>query len=258
MRLDNYLVEKGFFESRTKAKSIITSKLIMVNDKTIDKPSFDIKDTDIVKVLNDNCPYVSRGGLKLQGAINFFNLDFNDMVILDIGSSTGGFTDCALQHGAKLVYAVDVGKNQMHESLRNNPKVKLYEETNIKDIDNFEEKIDYVLMDVSFVSIEYIIDFIYKFVKEAKAFICLIKPQFEVGKMYLKGGIVKDKSLYKKVLESIISKLNEYNLGIYDLKLSPIKGGSGNIEFLSLIKEGKTKVNIIKFLGELNDQKTNC
>lgn len=256
MRLDNYLVLKRYFESRTKAQSIIKDKLIKVNDKIIDKASFEVNDNDTIEVISDNCPYVSRGGLKLSEAIKVFNLDFKDKVILDIGASTGGFTDCAIKHGAKLVYAVDVGRDQLHESLRNNPHVISYEETNIKDIDSFDEKIDYVVMDVSFVSIEYIIEYIYKFVNEADAFMCLIKPQFEVGKMYLKNGIVKDKSLYRKVLESIVEKLKEYNLGIVDIRLSPIKGGSGNKEFLSLIKKGESKININAFLGDIDDKKT--
>jgi len=255
MRLDNYLVLKGYFDSRTKAQSIIKSKLVKVNDKIIDKPSFDINDNDVVLVTKDNCPYVSRGGLKLEEAIKVFNLDFKDKVVLDIGSSTGGFTDCAIKHGARLVYAVDVGRDQLHESLKNNPKVISYEETNIKDIDSFENKIDYVVMDVSFVSIEYIIEYIYKFVSESDAFMCLIKPQFEVGKMYLKNGIVKDKNLYRKVLENIIAKLSEYNLGIVDIRLSPIKGGSGNKEFISLIKKGESKININAFLGDIDDKK---
>lgn len=251
MRLDNYLVNNNLTKSRSKAQSLIKDGNILVNNNVILKASYEIKDTDVIIVKEDNCPYVSRGGLKLEEAINKFNLNFNDKIILDIGSSTGGFTDCALKHGAKLVYAVDVGTNQLDASLKNNNKVISMENTNIKDIKEFDNKIDYILMDVSFVSIEYLLPSLVKFINEAIGFVCLIKPQFEVGKIKLKNGIVKDKKLYKEVLQNIINELNLYNLGINKLTISPIKGGSGNTEFLALIKKCETKININSFLGEI-------
>ncbi len=256
MRLDNFLVLNKNIESRNKANILIKEGNVLVNNKKILKPSFDVDDSDEIEIIKE-LSYVSRGGLKLEGAIKVFNLDFRDKVILDIGSSTGGFTDCALKHGAKLVYAVDVGKNQLHPTLKNDKRVISYEETNIRDITSFSLKLDYVVMDVSFVSIEYLLPSISRFMNEAYASIILIKPQFEVGKMHLKNGIVKDKNLYKKILENIINELSKYDLGIMDLKLSPIKGGSGNTEFLSLIKKGESRVNILSFLGEINDKKDN-
>lgn len=238
MRLDLYLTEQKLTESRTKAKSLIEGSLVMVNDKIITKCSFDVSDTDTVKIIGDNCPYVSRGGLKLEAAINTFNLDFKDKVILDIGASTGGFTDCSLQHGAKLVYAVDVGSNQLHHTLLDNPKVVSMEKTNVKDLKELPSKIDYVVMDVSFVSVEYLLPFIYKFIKEAEGFVLLIKPQFELGHIKLKNGVVKDSKTHLRVIENIKKELNKYNLGIYNLAPSPILGGDGNKEFLALVKNG--------------------
>lgn len=253
MRLDLYLFENNYFESRNKAKSEIELGHIEVNGKVINKPSYDVSDIDTIKISEDVLPYVSRGGLKLLGAINAFNLDFNNKVVLDIGASTGGFTDCSLKHGAALVYAVDVGSNQLHESLKNNPKVISYENTNIKDI-NIPYS-DIILMDVSFVSIEYLLPYIEKLITNDNYFICLIKPQFEVGKIKIKGGIVKDRNQYLKILNNINLELKKYNLGISKIMLSPILGGSGNKEFIVEIKRGiETKINFISFLGSvLND-----
>ena len=216
--------------------SLFFNVRVLVNGKK-EKASYDAKDDDLIELVNIN-PYVSRGGLKLEGAINSFHLDFNNKIILDIGASTGGFTDCSLKHGAKLVYAVDVGTNQLDESLRNNPKVISYEQTNIKDIDKFDNDIDYLVMDVSFVSIEHLLPSISKFISDKNALITLIKPQFELGQINMKNGIVKDKKLHLKVLNNVFEELKKDNLGIYKLIESPILGGSGNKEFLALIKRG--------------------
>lgn len=239
MRLDIYLTENNHTESRTKAKSLIEASLVTVNGKIVTKSSFEVNEEDEVKIIGNNNPYVSRGGLKLEAAINNFNLDFKDKVILDIGASTGGFTDCALQHGARLVYAVDVGSDQLHPSLRNNPKVVSMEKTNVKDLKPLPNPIDFVVMDVSFVSIEYLLPFIYKFVMEAKdGFVMLIKPQFELGHQKLKNGVVKDSKTHLRVIENVKNELNKYNLGIYNLITSPILGGDGNKEFLAYVKNG--------------------
>ena len=239
MRLDIYLTENNHTESRTKAKSLIEASLVMVNGKIISKSSFEINEDDEVKIIGNNNPYVSRGGLKLEAAINNFNLDFKDKVVLDIGASTGGFTDCALQHGAKLVYAVDVGSDQLHPSLKNNPKVVSMEKTNVKDLTSLPSPIDFVVMDVSFVSIEYLLPYIYKFVMEASdGFVMLIKPQFELGHQKLKNGVVRDSKTHLRVIENVKAELNKYNLGIYNLIPSPILGGDGNKEFLAYVKNG--------------------
>lgn len=247
MRLDLYLVSNNYFKTRNKAQDAIKQNIIYVNNKLITKPSFDIIDGDAIKIKGDICPYVSRGGYKLEGAIKEFNLDFKDKVIVDIGSSTGGFTDCSLQHGAKKVYAIDVGSNQLDSKLKNDNRVISMENTNIKDVDNFPDEIDYLVMDVSFVSIEYLLDSINKHITNKNMLVCLIKPQFELGKTYLKNGVCKDKNLHLEVLNNVSKALEDYNLGIYKLIPSPILGGSGNKEFLALIKRNiKTNINFIE------------
>lgn len=246
MRLDLYLVENGFYESRNKAKDAIEASCVALDGKIITKSSFDVTN-QVVEIVKNNNPYVSRGGLKLEAAIKEFRLDFKDKVIVDIGASTGGFTDCALAFNAAKVYAVDVGTNQLSEKLLNDERVISLEQTNIVDIPYFPEKIDYFVMDVSFVSIEYLLKDIEKFIDNDNALICLIKPQFEVGKIYMKNGIVKDRTVHIKVLENVNNALLEYNLGIDKLIPSPILGGSGNKEFLALIKRNvKTRINFIE------------
>ncbi len=247
MRVDKYLVEKGFFDSRTKAQEALRSQAVLVDGVLIDKPNFEINEAVEIKIIKEICPYVSRGGLKLKGAITAFNIDFKDKVVLDIGASTGGFTDCALKEGAKLVYAVDVGTNQLAASLRNRKEVVSLEQTNILDIDYFPKPIDYLVMDVSFVSIEKLLPALNRFITEDNALICLIKPQFEVGKRFLKNGIVKDKRLHLEVLQNVSTTLASYGLIIYKLIPSPILGGSGNKEFLAYIKRGnKSNINLLE------------
>ena len=248
MRLDIYLVENKYVESRNKAKTEIENGNVYINDKQILKSSFDVNINDKVE-LKDKCPFVSRGGYKLLHAIKEFKLDFNNKVILDIGASTGGFTDCSLQNGASCCISVDVGTNQLHPSLKENKKVISLENTNIKDLKELPKNIDIIVMDVSFVTIEYLIEDINRFIDDETLFVCLIKPQFEVGKIHLKNGIVKDKSMYVKILENIDLELSKYNLGIKNLSLSPILGGSGNKEFISLIKRNyKTNINFKEFV----------
>lgn len=245
MRLDLYLVEKGYFSTRSKAKLAIDENKVFVNGQN-KKASYEVLDLDKIEVVNPN-PYVSRGGYKLEGAIKEFKLDFNNKIIVDIGSSTGGFTDCALQHGAKLVYSIDVGTNQMDEKLKEDKRIVLMENTNIKDIESFDNPIDFLVMDVSFVSIEYLLPYIYKHINDNNALVALIKPQFEVGNIKIKGGIVKSRTSHIKVIENVINELAKYNLSIYKLVKSPILGGDGNTEYLALIKKGINKnINILE------------
>lgn len=245
MRLDNYLLENNYFNSRTKAKRAIEEKAIMVNGTICDKPSFMVSDSDSITVVKETNKYVSQGGLKLEAAINEFFLDFSNLVILDIGSSTGGFTDCALKHNAKKVYAVDVGSDQLDKSLREDKRVVSLENTNILDLPQFEDKIDVIVTDVSFVSISHIFLALKHYLEEAEMLICLVKPQFEVGKMHLKNGVVKDKKLHVEVLENVNKLFNENGLYINKAIKSPVKGGSGNQEFL--IKVTKKKTGAINF-----------
>lgn len=247
MRLDVFLVEKKYFESRTKAKVAIEEGAVSVDEIIILKPNFEVKSSSLIQIVKSVHPYVSRGGLKLEAAIQAFQLNLNNKIVLDIGASTGGFTDCALQYGAKLVYAVDVGTMQLDPSLRDRTDVIVFEQTNILDVKAFPVSFDYIFMDVSFVSIEKLLPAIDRFLTEKGNWVCLIKPQFEVGKRYLKNGIVKDRALHIKVLEQISAALESYNMGIYKLIPSPILGGSGNKEFLALIQRNvQTKVNFIE------------
>ena len=236
IRLDNYLVTKGFTPSRSKASELIHNGKVKVNDKIIIKPSFDINEEDNIEVLeNKVLKYVSRGGLKLEKAIEFFNLDITNFVILDIGSSTGGFTDCALKHNAKFVYALDVGTNQLHESLLNNEKVFSMENTNFKDVtkDIFDKHIDLYVCDVSFISIQTILRKL-KELDDNFNIVILFKPQFEVGKNNLnKNGVVKNKNILINALNNFEEFLKIMNISIINATYSPITGNKeGNIEFL--------------------------
>ena len=247
MRLDVYLVEKGLFTTRNKAQSAIKDNAISINGKIISKPNYDVSEFDNVTIVKESNPYVSRGGFKLEKAIKEFNLDFKDKVILDIGSSTGGFTDCSLKHGAKLVYSVDVGTDQLDKSLLNRDDVVVYEQTNILDVYELPHHIDFMVMDVSFVSIEVILPAVDRFLDDTNGFVCLIKPQFEVGKVHMKNGIVKDRNTHIKVIENVRDVLKQYSMGILKLIPSPILGGSGNKEFLAYIKRNvESKINILE------------
>lgn len=239
-KLDILLVERGFFETREKAKRAIMAGNVIINNHKVDKSGTFIKITDDleIRIKGDLCPYVSRGGYKLEKAIKCFNIDIEGKVVLDVGASTGGFTDCALQNGAKYVYAVDVGTNQLDYKLRNNLNVKSFENKHIKDLileDVGNNKIDLIVMDVSFISITKVIPYLVKFFHEKTKLMALIKPQFEVAKEdIIKGGIVRDKERHLMVIENIISIAAELGLILNCLDFSPIKGSKGNVEYISL------------------------
>ncbi len=244
MRLDVYLVNNNLFESREKASVAIKEGAITVNDKVIIKPSYDVND-EIVKVIEETNHYVSRGGYKLAHAINEFKLDFNNKLILDIGASTGGFTDVSLKNNAKHVYSVDVGSDQLHHSLQNNPKVSSYENTNVLDFYT-EEIFDYLVMDVSFVSLKTILPDLLRFLNDSNYLVALIKPQYEIGKMKVKNGIVKDVKLHEKIILDIMEFSTNIGLFVHNIAKSPITGKMGNKEYLVLLskKESKQTFNI--------------
>lgn len=251
-RIDVLLVEKGFCETREKAKRAIMAGLVIVNEKKIDKAGtfIDIDEEPIIRLKGNVCKYVSRGGLKLEKAIEVFNMDFKDKIVLDVGSSTGGFTDCALQNGAKFVYAIDVGTNQLDWKLRSDTRVKSLENMHIKDLkieDIDNKKPDYIVMDVSFISITKVIEDLKKFFKDETKLMALIKPQFEVGRENIeKGGIVKDSKKHIMAIELVIEAAKKYGLQLKALDFSPITGSKGNIEYISLFILGdeKSQVNI--------------
>ncbi len=246
-RLDKELVERKLVETRSKAQELILNGFVMVNQKQQIKASFSVGDNDKIEIVeNDVLKYVSRGGLKLEKALKVFNVDVKNKTIMDIGSSTGGFTDCSLQHGAKKVVAIDVGTNVMHHSLRNNPRVELYENTNIKDLekDKFLD-LDLIVVDVSFISIERIVEKVNQQNVQVDM-ICLIKPQFECGKQIATkyGGVIKSKTVHREILNKVIKFFNKNNFYLQGLDFSPIKGGDGNVEYIALFTN-KTSENCV-------------
>lgn len=250
-RLDVFLVNNGYYSSREKASQAIKKGIVEVDGKVVVKPSSATNIDAKINILEVMLPYVSWGGMKLERAINYFNLDFNDKIVLDIGASTGGFTDCALQHGAKMVYAVDVGTNQLDQKLRYDLRVHSYENTNICDF-NIDVNFDYLVMDVSFVSITKIIPSLLKFLNDDNKLICLFKPQFEVGKVKMKNGVIKDPKIHKNVVNMLVNFISELGLFVNDLTYSTQKGKSGNIEYLAVIsrKNEINKYNIDKIIEE--------
>ena len=263
IRLDLYLTLNNYVSSRNKACQLIKNNNVMVNDKIVSTNSYLVKDSDIVKIIDDKVlNYVSRGGLKLQKALVYFKVDLTGLVVLDIGASTGGFSDCAIKHQAKLVYALDVGENQLDSRLRNNDKIISLENTNFKDVtkEMFKHKIDFYVCDVSFISITTILLKLQEF-DDNFNIILLYKPQFEVGRANLnKHGLVKSNKILKDNLKIFIDFLRFHDIGLIDATYSPITGNKqGNIEFLFYLKN-KAKSNYVdvdKLVNEANKELRN-
>ena len=236
-RLDVALVKRNLIKSRERAKFEILNGKISVNGNTIKKPSFNVGKEDNINIV-DKLNYVSRGGLKLEKAIKVFKVDVKGKDCIDLGASTGGFTDCLLKYGAKSVLAIDVGKNQLDQSLINNQKVKNIEGLNIKDIekDYFTRTFDIVVGDLSFISISFAIEKLKYLLDEKGASILLLKPQFEVGKEFLdKNGVVKDNKQIKKTIARIEDIIKKEKLRLVEIQKSPITGKKGNVEYLLYI-----------------------
>ena len=234
-RLDVLLVKKGLFPSREKARASIMAGEIFVDGKKSDKCGESIKEEANVEFKGESLKYVSRGGLKLEKAINAFGVRLQDKVCLDIGASTGGFTDCMLQSGAKKVYSIDVGYGQFAWKLRVDERVVCIERTNIRYVtpDRIGELADFASIDVSFISLRTVLPAIINLLKENGEIVALIKPQFEAGREKVgKKGVVKEKSTHIEVIEKITNYIEEKGLNILDLGFSPIKGPEGNIEYL--------------------------
>lgn len=246
-RIDIELVKRGIFETRNKAQNEIKNKIVYCNNVCITKPAFDVTDTDIIEIKGEKLKYVSRGGLKLEKAIKEFNIDLKDKILIDIGSSTGGFSDCALQNGIKKIYAIDVGTDQFDKTLRLNNKINLYENTDFRNIDNnIINDANIASIDVSFISVTKLISKL-KELTNLKEIICLIKPQFECGKEVSDKykGVPLNKEVHKSVIENVIKSFKDNNYYINSLTSSPIKGGNGNIEYLAYFKRDKERsINI--------------
>lgn len=240
MRLDKYLTEHGFAFSRTRAEKLIVSGNVTVDGIKREKPSFDIDDSvdHVVEIVNTE-KYVSRGGLKLEGALDSFSIDVADLNVIDVGASTGGFTDCLLQRGAKSVTALDSGHGQLHEKIRSDSRVRVIEGYNARSLNAADVGMfDGAVMDVSFISQTLILPALVNVLCDGGFYIGLIKPQFEAGRSALsKGGIVKNAADREAAIIKVVECARACNLHLSELIKSPIEGGDGNVEYLALFKK---------------------
>ena len=235
-RLDVLLVEQGYADTRSKAQAIIMSGQVYVNGQKADKPGTSYEETVVLEVRGATCPYVSRGGLKLEKALRDFGVDPTGYVCSDSGASTGGFTDCLLQQGASKVFAIDVGYGQLDWKIRSDPRVVVMERTNIRYVtqEQLGEALDLSVVDVSFISLKIVLPVIKTLLKETGQVLCLIKPQFEAGKEKVgKKGVVREPETHIEVLDAFVSMVRENGFSILGLTYSPVKGPEGNIEFLA-------------------------
>jgi 23S rRNA (cytidine1920-2'-O)/16S rRNA (cytidine1409-2'-O)-methyltransferase len=239
-RIDKLLVELGLATSRTKAQALVMAGAVLVDEQRVDKPSDLFARDARIRVKRANDPasrYVGRGGVKLEGALREFEIDVDGMLCLDIGASTGGFTDCLLQHGARRVVAVDVGHNQIDWRLRNDDRVEVREGINARYLRprDFDEQFDLAVMDVSFISATKVLPAIVPLLRESGRVITLIKPQFEVGRGQVpRGGIVRDAEQHARVIEEVSRAARELGLEVRSVIESPLRGADGNVEFLAL------------------------
>ena len=234
-RLDVLLTEQGYADTRSKAQAIIMSGLVYVDGQKADKPGISYEETASIEVRGAVCPYVSRGGLKLEKALRDFGVKPEGFVCSDSGASTGGFTDCLLQQGAKKVFAIDVGYGQLDWKIRSDPRVVVMERTNIRYVtpEQLGEPLDLSVVDVSFISLKIVLPAIKALFKPSGQVLCLIKPQFEAGKEKVgKKGVVRDPQTHQQVLDQFVALAHELGFRILGLTFSPVKGPEGNIEFL--------------------------
>jgi 23S rRNA (cytidine1920-2'-O)/16S rRNA (cytidine1409-2'-O)-methyltransferase len=242
-RLDILLVKRGFFETREKAKASIMAGNVFIDGLRFDKSGERVSTSACIAIKGDALPFVSRGGLKLDKAIKKFAINLKDTVCLDIGASTGGFTDCMLQNGAQKVYAIDVGYGQLAWKLRTDSRVVCMERTNIRYVlsTDIGELCDFASIDVSFISLSKVLPAVLNLLKDSGNLVALIKPQFEAGRDKVgKKGVVRDKSTHKEVIINVINFFRKEGINIIGLEFSPIKGPEGNIEYLIYVTKNKT------------------
>lgn len=242
VRLDQLVFDQGLTESRERAKTTIMSGLVYVNGQKADKPGMQVSPDVKVEVRGNALPYVSRGGFKLEKALQVFPIDVKDKVCIDCGASTGGFTDVLLQNGAAKVYAVDVGYGQLAWSLRNDPRVISMERTNVRYIttETIPEPLDLAVMDLSFISIELILPAVFPLLKDDADVVCLIKPQFEAGREEVgKKGVVRDSAVHQRVIRRILDFVPQIGYSAVGLDFSPIRGPEGNLEYLCHLRKGE-------------------
>lgn len=242
-RLDILLTERGLASSREKAKAVIMSGIVFVDGVREDKAGTAFEETAAIELRGSTLRYVSRGGLKLEKAVETFAIDLKDKCCLDIGSSTGGFTDCMLQNGAAHVIAIDVGRGQLDWKLRGDPRVTCMEKTNIRYVTpgDIEYLAEFASIDVSFISLGKVLGPVRALLKPEAHLVCLIKPQFEAGREKVgKHGVVRDKSVHEEVIAQVLTYAEENDFGFLALDYSPIRGPEGNIEYLLYLKAGRT------------------
>ena len=241
-RIDKLLVERGLAESRTKAQAMVMAGVVLVDEQRVEKPSHQFDTNSSIRIKGGDDPtsrYVGRGGLKLEAALREFKIDVTGLSCLDVGASTGGFTDCLLQHGARKVFAVDVGHNQIDWRLRNDPRVEVREGVNARYLqpEDFPHQFDLAVMDVSFISATKVLPAIVPLLVAGGAIITLIKPQFEVGRGEVGGGgVVRDPAKRSRVIEEVNDAARTLGLNVVNVIESPIQGAEGNVEYLALYK----------------------
>ncbi len=238
-RLDQLLVERELVASRQRARAAIMAGLVMVDGKRIDKPGHLVHPSASIELTGPDHPYVSRGGLKLEAALREFRIDVRGLTILDVGASTGGFTDCLLQHGARRVFAVDVGYGQLAWPLRKDPRVVVLERTNIRHLQRLEidEPLDGAVIDTSFISLRIVVPATLRLLQKGSFILALIKPQFEAGKgMVGKGGVVSDPALHKSIIADLSAFFSTIGLTVCGIAESPVTGAKGNREFFIHLK----------------------
>lgn len=241
-RLDVAVYERGFAPSREKAKAVIMAGQVYVNNQKVDKAGFELKDTDVLEVRGNTLKYVSRGGLKLEKAMKSFPVDLNGKICMDVGASTGGFTDCMLMNGASKVYSIDVGYGQLAWKLRCDERVVNLERTNFRYADEsvIKDEIDFASVDVSFISLRLIFPNLHKFLRPNGEAVCLIKPQFEAGRENVgKKGVVRDLAVHLEVVRRIMDEAVQAGFSVLGIDYSPVKGPEGNIEYLMWIRKSE-------------------
>lgn len=242
-RIDVLMTNRGLTESRSKAQRLVRAGEVRVNGQLVHKPSTKVP-TDAEIALQAKLPFVGRGGEKLDAALNRFGIDVNGAVAADVGASTGGFTDCLLQHGAQRVYAIDSGYGQLHWRLRNDPRVVVMERTNARHLESLPEPVDVATIDVSFISLALILPRVVGWLQRNGDLIALIKPQFEAGRQHVqRGGVVRDPATHRRVLERTLDSASKLDLRLRGLMPSPLRGPAGNIEFLAWWRRQGQKIN---------------
>ena len=259
IRLDIAVLEAGYAPSREKAKAIIMAGQVYVNNQKVDKAGTEIKKDDVLEVRGNTLKYVSRGGLKLEKAMQCFPISLSGKICMDVGASTGGFTDCMLMNGAVKVYSVDVGYGQLAWKLRCDERVVNLERTNFRYVtdEQIKDKIDFASVDVSFISLMHILPNLSKLTADDAEAVCLIKPQFEAGKEKVgKKGVVRDKAVHTEVVQKVIGLAIQNGFSVCGLDFSPVKGPEGNIEYLIYLKKSNDPVVEQDIDAELTVQKS--